>query len=66
MNDHVPPLEPWCGSWVVTRRADGEVIGEFFDRRTVEAFNPETCLIETTAQYLGRVNREIKAKGAES
>ncbi len=60
MSDHVPPLESWCGSWVVSRRATGEVIGEFYDRRSVERFNPETCVIETAQQYLGRVNRAIK------
>ena len=56
----VPLLEPGCGSWVITRKATGEVIGEFFDRRNVERFNPETCLIETAMQYLGRINREIQ------
>jgi hypothetical protein len=60
MTDHVPPLEAHCGSWVVTRRATGEVIGEFYDRRNVARFNPATCLIETAQQYLGRVNRAIK------
>lgn len=56
----LPALEHYCGSWIVTRRT-GEVIGEFFDRRNVERFNPATCLIETAAQYLGRVNAEIRA-----
>jgi hypothetical protein len=48
------------GSWVVTRRATGEVIGEFFDPRTVARFNPETCIIETALAYLGRINRELR------
>lgn len=59
----IPELEPYCGSWIVTRKATGEVIGEFFDRQVVERFNPETCLIETAAQYLGRFNAAILAKG---
>lgn len=59
---HIPHLEPHCGSWVVSRKKDGSVIGEFFDRKAVEQFNPETCIVETTLQYLGRVNREIHAK----
>jgi hypothetical protein len=54
----VPGLERFCGSWIVTRRATGAVIGEFFDRNNVEKFDPEKCLIETAAQYLGRVNAQ--------
>jgi hypothetical protein len=56
----IPVLEPYCNSWIVTRRATGEVIGEFFIRSTVERFNPVFCRIETAAQYLGRINREIR------
>lgn len=52
----IPELEQWCGSWIITRRATGEVIGEFFNRRIVERFNPQTCLIETAQQYLARFN----------
>lgn len=58
----IPPLEPHCGSWIITRRASGEVIGEFSERSNVEKFNPETCLIETAAQYLGRLNSEIASQ----
>lgn len=57
----VPALEPHCGSWIVSRRSTGEVIGEFFKRSNVEQFNPATCLIETAAQYLGRINAAIRA-----
>lgn len=57
---HVPPLEHGSGSWVVSRIATHEVIGEFFNRRNVERFNPETCLVETIGQYLGRINAEIR------
>jgi hypothetical protein len=60
---HVPEQENHrCNSWVVTRRATGEVIGEFFDREAVARFNPEVCLIETTIDYLGRINTEIASK----
>ncbi|WP_186107301.1 hypothetical protein [Burkholderia gladioli] len=59
--DHIPPLEPHCGSWTVSRKSDGEVIGEFFERRNVEMFNPEKVLIETTLQYLVRINRTARA-----
>lgn len=47
---------PECGSWVVTRKRTGEVIGEFYSRQAVARFSPATCLIETAAQYLARVN----------
>lgn len=55
----VPVLEHHCGSWVVSRK-DGSVIGEFFSRKNVELFNGETCIAETTLQYLCRINQEIK------
>lgn len=55
----IPPLEPHCGSWIVSRKS-GAVIGEFYRRRDVEKFNGATCFAETAAQYLGRLNREIE------
>lgn len=58
----IPELEHGCGSWVVTRISDGEVIGEFYDRRTVERFDPGEVRIETALQYLQRLNREIVQK----
>lgn len=56
----IPELEYGCNSWVVTRKADGSVIGEFYDQNNVKKFNPETCNVETALQYLQRINREIK------
>ena len=58
MDDHIPPLEWHCGSWVITRRDTGEVIGEFFERRNVERFNPARVTIQTAAQYLAGLNRK--------
>lgn len=49
---HIPDLPHYCNSWVVTRKADGEVIGEFYNRKNVERFNPDKVLIQTSAQYL--------------
>ena len=60
----IPKLERHCGSWIITRKGDATVIGEFFDRRTVERFNPDTCLIETAAQYLGRLNSNLRQRYA--
>ncbi len=55
---HIPTLEPRCNSWVVSRK-NGEVVGEFYERRNVEKFNPETCIVETALTYLGRANQAI-------
>lgn len=52
-----------AGSWVITRKASGEVIGEFYDRSIVARFNPDTCLIETALAYLQRINRAIREAG---
>lgn len=57
----VPNLEPHCGSWIVTRKSDGAVIGELFHRQTVERINGEKYLVETAAQYLGRLNQRDAA-----
>jgi hypothetical protein len=56
----VPELKHGCNSWVATRKATGEVIGEFFVRTDVEKFNHETVLVETTADYLARYNAEVR------
>lgn len=52
----IPRLEPHCGSWIVTRRDTGDVIGEYFNRLSVERFDLSKCRVETAAQYLGRIN----------
>lgn len=56
----IPELPHGCNSWVITRKSDGQVIGEFYKRATVERFNPETVIIETAVQYLARLNAEAK------
>ncbi len=48
-------------SWVVTRRIDGEVVGEFFSREIVAKIDPEKYLVETTERYLARINRELRS-----
>lgn len=55
----IPDLEPHCGSWIVTRKADSAVIGEFFSRANVERFDPAKVVIETAQQYLARINLSI-------
>ncbi len=53
----MPELEHHSGSWIVVRRATGEVIGEFFDKRSLEKFNPKTVEIMTAAKYLSGLNK---------
>lgn len=59
ISNHIPELDHYSGSWVVSSK-DGSIIGEFYERSNVEKFNPETCIIETSLQYLQRVNRDIE------
>lgn len=54
---HIPQLPHHCNSWVVTRKSDGQVIGEFFNLASVERFNPEKVLIQTTDAYLAALNK---------
>jgi hypothetical protein len=64
---HVPELEPHCGSWTVCDRETGEGVVEIFRRSIVEKVNANRYYIETTLQYLCRMNAAIyaehKAKG---
>lgn len=53
----IPELEHYCNSWIVTRKVSGEVIGEFYNRVSLDRFNPEKVLIQTAAQYLATYNR---------
>ena len=63
---HPLPRHPMSNSWVVTRRDTGTVVGEFYDARIVERFNPEKALVETAHAYLCRINAALKAKQATS
>lgn len=55
----IPELDHFSGSWIVTRKNDGSVVGEFYERDNVEKFNPDTCQVETAYQYHCRINRKI-------
>jgi len=57
----IPALTDGSGSWMVSRRDTGEVVGEFFARQNVEAFDLNRVTVETARQYLERVNAAIKA-----
>ncbi len=65
MNKHstprgpIPELEPHCGSWVCTPPSGGLGM-ETFTRNTAEVLSGAGWRVETAAQYLGRVNAEIR------
>ena len=56
------PKDSFSGSWVVTEKLTGKVVGEFFNQKTVEKINTKKYLVETAGQYLGRINRESRRK----
>lgn len=58
--EHIPELEHHCNSWVITRKSDGRVVGEFYERANVAMFDPEKVVIETAVVYLARINQEAK------
>lgn len=55
--NHIPKLEAHCNSWIVTRKSDGKIIGEFWVRKSVELFNPDLVIIKTAAQHLADINK---------
>lgn len=54
-----PALEPWCGSWIVTRRDTGAAVLETWSKEIADAINARVYRVETAAQYLGRINTEV-------
>jgi hypothetical protein len=59
-NNPIPELEPHCGSWIVSAPNAGAVV-ELFERRNVERAAAAGWRIETAAQYLARIQREVSA-----
>lgn len=51
-------------SWVVTRKADGRVMRETWNASVAAKVNRDAYTVETAAEYLGRVNRAIRAATA--
>lgn len=54
----LPPLPPGCGSWIVSRKDTGEVVGEFFSARTVGRIDQTRFNVESALDYLARINRK--------
>lgn len=55
-----PALKPWEGSWIVKRKADGIVLGEFFEADSVRQFNGATCEAIPISEHLAGFNKQIK------
>ncbi len=53
-----PDLEPHCGSWIATH---GTRAVELYERSDADKLAAGGWRVETAAQYLGRVNAEIRA-----
>lgn len=53
----ITPLPHGCNSWIVTRKDDGSVIGEFYDGQIVSRFNPETTNVQSALDYLQGLNK---------
>ena len=63
----IPELEPHCGSWIISHADTGRAFVELTWRPNVEAMaadNGDKIIIETAAQYLGRINAAIAASNA--
>jgi hypothetical protein len=61
----IPPLEPHCGSWIIVRRSTATPVLETFERVTAERINLTAYAVYTAAQWLGTMNRAIKAGHAD-
>lgn len=57
---HIPELNDGSGSWIVTRKSTGEPVGEFYDRKSVERFDPSKVDVKTAMQHLKGLNSKIK------
>jgi len=62
MTTPIPALPSTCNSWVVTSPAG--TVYEFGNRRNVEKAAAAGWRIETAAEYLGRINQEIRSTAA--
>lgn len=57
----LPELEPHCGSWICTHPRGA--VREFSERANAQRALEAGWLVETAAQYLGRINQEIRTRG---
>jgi hypothetical protein len=55
-----PPLPRFNGSWIVKRKCDGEVLGEFYEPESVRQFNGATCEAIPIGEYLASLNKRIR------
>lgn len=52
----IPELEHHEASWVVIRKEDGHVLGEFTNRKTLYRFNADKVQVKTIVQHLASLN----------
>jgi hypothetical protein len=55
-----PPLPRFNGSWIVKRKVDGEVLGEFYEPESVRQFNGATCEAIPIGVHLASLNKRNK------
>jgi len=58
----IPPALPYGnGSWIVKRKATGEVIGEFFSADNVRKFNGANCEAIPIGEHLASLSQRGRA-----
>ena len=62
----LPELEHHCGSWIAVNRGTGMPALETYNASVAAAVNQSAYAIFTAAQWLGALNRAIKAGAADS
>ena len=55
---NIPELEPESNSWVVSEHS-GKVVGEWSNERIVSSFTKEEHFVETSLQFLKKVDERI-------
>jgi len=61
MSSRLPELEPHCGSWIAVSRSSGTPVFETFTRSVAECSDQTKYEVLTAAQWLGRLNTQIRA-----
>lgn len=56
---NIPELEPESNSWVVSERNGKRVVGEWSDEKIVGSFTKEEHFVETSLQFLKKVDERI-------
>lgn len=57
----LPELEPHCGSWIAVCRSSGVPVFETFTHAVAERINLTKYEVLTAAQWLARLNTQMRA-----